>query len=684
MSVVVPRRFLVVVLALLCAGPRAGGQPAPVDRYGEPLPAGAVARLGTVRFRQQYGYDRHIAFVPGGRALLSTGSGGDSLVLWDATTGKQLRRLRRQDSLFRQIAFSPDGKVLASAGALAAPQGAPRRGVLTLWDPAGWKEQKTIPYPDPVEPFALAWSPDGKALYTGNSDGTLRLWDVQAGTEQRRIKLTRPGLTALVVSANGRLVAAASDRQRDAIFLWDPSKPDQPRRLKAPPNNGILSLALAPDGGTLATGSSDEVGIRLWDVKSGRVLRAFLTDEEHHYPRCLAFSRDGKFLAAPTGNGRHDAIVLWDVASGQRARRRAGRLDLGSDTAVSLALSADGRLLAAATSTGVRLWDLDSGRDIGAELPGHRGEVTGLVFSPRGDLVVTAGDDHTARVWEAATGRQRLVLRHDFWVRAVAVSPDGKLVASSSLDDTVRLWDAGSGREIYRLPGHGRVGGHRAFRFSADGKTFTSWGDDQYLRVWSTANGKALRETRLRVPGWNLPDDDEDDLGGLDRFRFEKMMLFMGGAIVPGGARFILASGVKLHVFDVVTGKLLPPLADSGRASYPTSSPDGEFLVATDMDRPTTFSLWRLPAGKPFRRIALDEGTGWVAALSPDNRTLATITRYPAPRIDLWEVATARRRLTIDGIQPGSCLAFSPDSRLLATGMADGSVLLWELTRFRK
>src|SRR5262249_18395128 len=136
------------------------------------------------------------------------------------------------------------------------------------------------------------------------------------------------------------------------------------------------------------------------------------------------------------------------------------------------------------------------------------GNVALIAFA--GDLVATTGDDHTIRFWEPATGKQRLKLTHGSWVRAFALSPDGTRLASSSLDDTVCLWDVATGRKIYKLPGHGRLGGRRAVGFTPDGKHFLSWGDDYYLRKWDVATGRALLEHALRPTGVQVPDNDDE------------------------------------------------------------------------------------------------------------------------------------------------------------------------------
>src|SRR5262249_1344575 len=153
------------------------------------------------------------------------------------------------------------------------------------------------------------------------------------------------------------------------------------------------------------------------------------------------------------------------------------------------------------------IWDLAARKELGTSAEAHTSAPSLIRVSPRG-LIVTAGDDHSVRVWEAATGKQRRVHAFDQWVRSIALSPDGGLLAASCFDDTVRLYAMADGREIYRLPGHGRYGGRRTLAFAPDGRTFLSFGDDFYLRRWDVKTGRALFEHAIRPSGVDIPDPD--------------------------------------------------------------------------------------------------------------------------------------------------------------------------------
>jgi WD40 repeat protein len=591
----------------------------------------------------------------------------------------------------RAGALSPDGKLLALGVFLPDESNLPTRGAVRLLDAATGREFRTLARgDDDTDHCALAFTPDGKFLVSlGARSGLLRVEETASGTELLRQKFPGDVMSYLALSPDGKTLAVISGPNSRKMYLWRWQEGVEPRELKVRDRVG-RDLCFSPDGKQLAECGDDDGTIRVWDVAAGRVTRKLeVPGDETYWHSFVAYTPDGKTLAASGyRRGWDGGVHLWDPATG----KFLGRLECPGSGAGRLAVSADSRLLAAASDHGVRVWDLTTRREVAGDDEAHSGGVNRVVAST-GGLVATGSDDHTVRLWDAATGRQRLRLDHGHWVRSVALSPDGTLVVSSSLDDKVRLWDAQTGREIYRLPGHGELGGRRAVGFTADGKRFQSWGDDYYLRVWEVRTGKALREHRIRPTGVKVPDEDDGDAR-------EKLMMVGAAAFSADGTVFVLGLGTKLFVFDVDTGKEVRNF-DTGQRNPEALavSPDGKRLLLTGWGKPIQtrltdgrtrhstaeehpVELWDLATGMRVWQVMLPGSISGAVAFSHDGKTLAAVDEKPAGRVRLWDAASGKEKPAITGV-PGwaSALAFSPDGRYLIVALEDTSALVWKLAK---
>jgi len=683
-------------------------EPARTDLYGDPLPPGAVARLGTLRLR--HADVVAMTFSKDGKRLISCSRDGEVRV-WDVATGRLLRqtRLIQKARELTKFGYIPAVFSLTPDGATAVAWDGKN---MHVYDTVTGRERgrlsdMQVP-PDAPAAQILAFSPDGKKIvmswWDKGGNAYAQLWDIVEFKKYLSLDVPpRTVLTAVAFTTDGKQLAAVGGKDREELFVWDAVTGKLKQRKKH--REALGSLAYAPDGATLAAGRYARGEAVLFDAatlkeKAKLPARANVKVDRFTSVNLTGFSPDGRLLIGACfvdgdNSLQERGFLIWDLSGSKEPRW------LPTATFIQPgALAPDGKTLACCTSIqgggshAIDLWDVASGRRL-HQWPSHDTPVDQLAASPDGRILASSDYKSAIRLWDTATGKplRSLAGGDEFGSACLLFSADGRRLVSVSRKGKFQMWEAATGKELCRFaidsPGDGVYPGYRA-AFLGDGKrlaTVAMMGTTR-LSIWDAATGQRLLQRPLSAVQPTPYQGDVEfapDGEGVTVWRSDRRAAWLGD---------------RLTIEDISTKRLLAELPKG--VGHPLGfTADGRLLAV--FLQPRREHLWpykeseRVPETYDVKGLSLIETASGQevvrldiqrfdhVAFTPEGRALVVTDKK---KLSIWDAATGERLHQMEwpesvrnvrGEAKLSSLAVLPGGRA-ATGTIEGDILIWDLS----
>ena len=607
------------------------------------------------------------AISPDGR-YIATGSADWTAKLWDITTGLEIRTfadssagLHRHEAGIRSVAFSPNGKYLLTASTFA----------VKLWDVNTGEEIST----SNVAPYHVVNQlscKNSQYVITVDNENTARLWETSTGRlaktfqghPSRRVVFVGVTSDSRKVVTGTRPVSYGVD---DSATIWDVASGKQIRALAV---QGLE--AVSPDGKYLVTTGGQAYTARICDINTGLQIRSFQGQEQYSIQHA-EFSPDGRYLATEAWTENYQKkIVLWDVSSGRAIRA----FEVPTNVVSSVALSSDHRyIMTMSSDKSAKIWDLSKGK-ITKTIEG----LSGFVISPDFRFGVDPGGmwpNDEAKIYDMETGK---VIGTIWSCRGmIAFSPNSKYVAVRNRDkqndwdpDVTTVLELATGKKVLRLL---RNHTSQDVSFSYD-ETFLLFGPE----LWNISSGE-LMGTFGDGPA-QFSHDDEYVVSGGRRGEvtvFEATSQHRVRTLKQGSDQSLGITSVSMSpddhyvaytdrndakILDFSTGKEVLSINPYTTVSIFSMafSPDSRFVLTNSAD---VIKVWNLVTGEEDTTITGRNGELHSYAFSRDGKFMVTENNDATTK--LWDLSTRKQLASFISVGRNGYAIVTPDGYYTST-----------------